>query len=544
MLYDKLSEYYVNVFKRRLVTMFQILVSDSINEEGLSPLLGNNSIQVIQQKISEVEDKLHEYDALLVRSSTIVTEDLLSKMTNLKIIARAGVGVDNIDVTAATKHGVVVINAPDGNTLSTAEHTFAMITSLVRHIPQAHISVKSREWNRSSFVGIELAGKCLGIIGLGRIGTEIAKRAKAFSMNVYVYDPFLTQSKADDLGVISSPLEEVLSLSDIITVHTPLTKETKGLLGYETLAKTKKGVYVVNCARGGIIDEQALIFYLENGHVAGAALDVFEIEPPLDNRLIEFEQVIVTPHLGASTREAQLNVASQVAKEIVHFFEGKPVTSSINLPTLSKETFEKIQPFYELANKMGSLLSQCMKEAVKEVTITYAGNVTNLETTFISRSLLSGFLQSRVASTVNEVNAALIAKERGITFGESYSSSTSSFANSISVKVTGEANSFTIQGIYVADYGTRIVMLNGFKIDFNPSGHLLYIQHTDRPGVIGRVGKLLGDIEVNIATMQVGRKEIGGEAIMILSFDAPLQDDIVKTLQQSQDIVSVRKIDL
>ncbi|MBE4910326.1 phosphoglycerate dehydrogenase [Bacillus luteolus] len=524
--------------------MFQILVADSISEEGLAPLISNESIRVIQNKVSEVEDILHEFDALLVRSATIVTEELLSKMKNLQIIARAGVGVDNIDVTAATKQGVVVINAPDGNTLSTAEHTFAMMTSLVRHIPQANISVKSRNWNRTSFVGTELAGKCLGIIGLGRIGTEIAKRAKAFSMTVQVYDPFLTHSKAEDLGVISTSLDDVLSLSDIITVHTPLTKETKDLLSYDNLAKTKKGVYVINCARGGIIDEQALVTYLENGHVAGAALDVFEVEPPLDNRLLEFEQVIVTPHLGASTKEAQLNVASQVAKEIVHFFEGKPVTSSINLPTLSREVFEKIQPYYELANKMGLILSQCMKEAVKEVNITYAGLVTELETTFISKSLLSGFLKSRVASTVNEVNAALIAKERGITFGESYSSSTSSFSNSITVKVIGEKNSFTIQGIYVADYGTRIVMLNGFKIDFNPSGHLLYIQHTDRPGVIGRVGKLLGDIEVNIATMQVGRKEIGGEAIMILSFDAPLQDDTVKTLQKSQDIVSVRKIDL
>lgn len=524
--------------------MFQILVSDSISEEGLTPLLGKESIHVVQKKVSEVEDRLHEFDALLVRSSTIVTEELLSKMKNLKIIARAGVGVDNIDVTAATKHGVVVINAPDGNTLSTAEHTFAMMTSLVRHIPQAHVSVKSREWNRASFVGTELAGKCLGIIGLGRIGSEIAKRAKAFSMTVHVYDPFLTKSKADDLGVISTSLDEVLSLSDIITVHTPLTKETKGLLGFDNLAKTKKGVYLVNCARGGIVDEQALLYYLKNGHIAGAALDVFEVEPPLDNRLLDFDQVIVTPHLGASTKEAQLNVASQVAKEIVHFLEGKLVTSSINLPTLSREVFEKIQPYYELAYKMGSILSQCMKEAVKEVIITYAGNVTNWETSFISRSLLSGFLQSRIASTVNEVNSALIAKERGITFGESYSSCTSSFTNSITVKAIGEKNTFTIQGIFVADYGTRIVMLNGFKIDFNPSGHLLYIQHTDRPGVIGRVGKLLGDIEVNIATMQVGRKEIGGEAIMILSFDTPIQDDTVKSLQQSQDIVSVRKIDL
>ena len=524
--------------------MYQILVSDSMSGEGLTPLLGKPNIEVIQKNVKEVEDFLHEFDALLVRSSTIVTAELLSKMTNLKIIARAGVGVDNIDVEAATKHGVVVINAPDGNTLSTAELTFAMISSLVRHIPQANISVKSREWNRSAFVGTELAGKQLGIVGLGRIGSEIAKRAKAFDMRVYVYDPFLTKSRAKEIGVTSCTLDQLLATSDIITVHTPLTNETRGLLGNENLAKTKKGVYLVNCARGGIIDESALVTYLENGHVAGAALDVFEVEPPMSNKLLEFDQVIVTPHLGASTKEAQLNVASQVATEVVSFLEGKPVTSSVNLPTLSKDLYEKIQPFYELANKIGSILSQCMKQAVKEVSITYAGTVTNLETTFITRSLLSGFLQSRVATTVNAVNAAVITQERGITFGETFSSNTFGYANSITVRATGESNSFEIQGTHVTGYGARIVSLNGFKIDFSPEGNLLYIQHTDKPGVIGRVGKILGDIDVNIATMQVGRKQLGGEAIMMLSFDMPLQDEVIERLHKSQDIVSIRKIDL
>ncbi|MCH1624787.1 phosphoglycerate dehydrogenase [Fredinandcohnia quinoae] len=524
--------------------MFHVLVSDSMSNEGLAPLLENPHLQIIQKNINEVSESLHQYDALVVRSATKVTEDLLSKMSNLKIIARAGVGVDNIDVEAATKHGVIVINAPDGNTISTAEHTFAMMASLVRHIPQANISVKSREWNRSSYVGTELAGKHLGIIGFGRIGSEIAKRARAFDMQVHVFDPFLPKTRAEKLGVDICTLEEVLKIADIITVHTPLTKDTKGLLGKENLAKTKKGVYLLNCARGGIIDENAVIHFLESGHVAGMALDVFEIEPPTNQRLIEFEQVIATPHLGASTKEAQLNVASQVAREVSDFFNGKPVTSSINLPAMSKDVYEKIQPYYELSKKMGLIVSQCMNEPVQEISITYAGSVTDLETSFITRGLLSGFLTTRIDTTINEVNAAMISKELGITFGDKVSSNTYGYSNSITVVAIGETKTFEIRGTYVAHYGGRIVSLNGFNIDFSPEGNLLYIQHTDRPGVIGKVGNILGDNEINIATMQVGRKEMGGEAIMMLSFDKPIQENVGHVLKNVGDIVNIRKIDL
>ncbi len=524
--------------------MFQVLVSDAMSKEGLLPLWEHPEIRIIQKKINEVEDSLGEFDALLVRSATKVTEELLSKMTNLKIVARAGVGVDNIDVEAATKHGVVVINAPDGNTISTAEHTFAMIASLVRKIPQAHISVKSREWNRNAFVGTELAGKNLGIIGLGRIGAEVAKRARAFEMKIHVFDPFLTRARAEKLGVASCTLDEVLKTADIITVHTPLTKDTKGLLGYQNLAKTKKGVYLVNCARGGIIDEAALCDYLSKGHVAGAALDVFEIEPPVNNPLLDFEQVITTPHLGASTKEAQLNVANQVALEVAQYLDGNPVTSSINLPTLSKDLYDKIQPFYELAKKMGSTLSQCMKESVQEISITYAGSVVDLETSFITRSLLSGFLVSRIDSTVNEVNAAMITKELGITFGDRISSNSHGYSNSITVTAYGENKSFKIRGTYVSDYGARIVKINDFYIDFAPEGNLLYIQHTDKPGVIGKVGNILGDHNINIATMQVGRKNAGGDAIMMLSFDKNIDQTTQELLLKIDDIVNISKIEL
>lgn len=524
--------------------MFQILVADAINEEGLSPLLDFKEGILIQKKISDPEVELEKIDALLVRSATTVTEDLLEKMPQLKIIARAGVGVDNIDVNAATKRGIIVVNAPDGNTISTAEHTFAMMASLMRNIPQAHQSMKNLEWKRNAFIGTELYGKTLGIVGMGRIGSELAKRAKVFGMNVNVYDPFLTKERATKLGVSHGSLEEVLAEADIITVHTPLTPETKGLINEETLSKTKKGVYFLNCARGGIIDEQALAKFIGNGHVAGAAIDVFEVEPPGEHPLFKFENVIVTPHLGASTKEAQLNVATQVAKEVRMYFEGKPVLNSINLPAMSKDIFEKIKPFHQLSKQIGTILSQCMKQGVNELSITYSGTVTELETTYLTKAVLSGFFKNRIDVNVNEVNALLAAKERGITIGEKISTNSFGYANCITVTAKAENQQFIVRGTFIDHYGPRIVYLNDFVIDFLPEGNMLYIQHMDRPGVVGRVGKILGDQEVNIATMQVGRKQVGGEAIMVLSFDKALDDQQIATLAAVDDIVSINRINL
>ncbi|PLR76348.1 phosphoglycerate dehydrogenase [Bacillus sp. V3-13] len=522
--------------------MHKILVADSISEAGLEPLLTMDNVEIIQKKTDDPDVPLDQVDALLVRSATTVTSELLEKMPSLKIIARAGVGVDNIDVDAATKKGIVVVNAPDGNTISTAEHTFAMMASLMRNIPQAHGSMKNYEWKRNAFVGKELYGKTLGIIGMGRIGSELAKRAKAFGMAVQVYDPFLTKERAANLGVEACSLDDVLARADIITVHTPLTSETKGLINDQALAKTKKGVFFLNCARGGIIDEQALAKYIGAGHVAGAALDVFETEPPGENPLLKFDNVIATPHLGASTKEAQLNVATQVAEEVRLFLEDKPVSNSINLPAISKELYEKIRPFHHLAKQIGTILSQCIKEGVHEISVTYSGSVADLETTYLTKALLSGFFRNRIDVNVNEVNALLTAKERGITVGEKISTHTYGYANSVTVTAKGDESQFTIRGTYIDHYGPRIVYLNDFNIDFLPEGNLLYIQHMDRPGVIGRVGKILGDHSINIATMQVGRKQAGGEAIMLLSFDKPLQEGMIEQLFQLDDIVSINPI--
>ncbi|HYK73755.1 MAG TPA: phosphoglycerate dehydrogenase [Pseudoneobacillus sp.] len=524
--------------------MFRLLVADSISREGLLPLIKLKEVDIIESKVDNSPIPLSKIDALLVRSATIVNEELLQQMPNLRIIARAGVGVDNIDVPSATRRGIIVVNAPDGNTISTAEHTFAMMASMVRNIPQANQSVKSTNWERNHFIGKELYGKKLGIIGFGRIGTEIAKRAKAFGMSISVFDPFLTKSKAASLGVHSMNLEYVLSHSDIITVHTPLTEDTKYLLNNDTLSLTKKGVYLINCARGGIIEENALLNYLENGHISGVALDVFESEPPGDHPLFHHENVIVTPHLGASTEEAQLNVATQVATEVCLFFQGKPVKNAINLPSMSNEIFEKIKPYHALAKKMGHLLSQHVKEPIQEIKITYSGIVADLETTYITKALVSGFLQNRIANSINEVNAFLIAKERGISIVEKITDQTFGYANCLCVTLLGEKNDIHLKGTYIEHYGPRIVNLNGFNIDFLPEGNLLYIQHMDRPGVIGKVGKILGDHGVNIATMQVGRKELGGEAIMVLSFDEPLKKAVTSKLKLIQDIIFIQVFNL
>ncbi|WP_028391587.1 phosphoglycerate dehydrogenase [Bacillus cihuensis] len=524
--------------------MYQILVADAIKPEGLGPLLESPKVHLIEKTVVEAKHQLHEIDAILVRSATTVTEELISSMPNLKIIARAGVGIDNIDVPAATKRGIVVVNAPDGNTISTAEHTFAMMAALMRHIPQARASLKNGEWKRSSFIGTELYGKNLGIVGMGRIGSEIAKRAKVFGMDVLVYDPFLTSDRAKKMGVTSLELAKLLTLADIITVHTPLTPETRNLINKKNLLTCKKGVYLLNCARGGIINEEDLYELIIKGHIAGAAIDVFAEEPPLGHQLLELDSVIATPHLGASTKEAQLNVATQVAQEVLSFLNGNPVTSSINLPAISKEVFAKVQPFYELIKQMGSIVSQSMPEGIHEITVNYAGEVLDFDTSILTKSLLSGFFKSRLDVPVNEVNAFLIAKERGLTIGEKTSHDTFGYSNFITVTAKGDNKQLGISGTYVDHYGSRIVRLNDFTIDFHPEGNLLYVQHMDRPGVIGRVGKILGDHGENIATMQVGRKQAGGEAIMLLSFDNPLSDDILRKLKQLDDITFLYRITL
>ncbi|SER45744.1 phosphoglycerate dehydrogenase [Salipaludibacillus aurantiacus] len=524
--------------------MFTVLVSDQMDKEGLKPVLESSLVNVVFQPVHDTSVPLDQIDALLIRSATTVTKDLLNRMPRLKIIGRAGVGVDNVDMDAATSNGVVVINAPDGNTISTAEHTFAMLASLVRNIPQANQSMKKGKWDRKAYQGAELYGKTLGVIGFGRIGAELAARARGFRMNVIAFDPFLTKSRAEKHRVTPVDLEEVLSKSDFISVHTPLTKETKGLLNKETLQKTKQGVYILNCARGGIIDEKALYEAIESRHVKGAAIDVFEEEPAINHPLTTLDQVITTPHIAASTSEAQKNVAEQVAIEVLDYLNGKPAPHALNLPYLDGDVFEKFSPITKLTRTLGEMSSQLFRAPVQEIELSYAGEISHQETGLFNRSFLAGFFRHRIDGYVNEVNASWIAKERDVQVAEKHENESQGYSNFVKATVIGEKDTLEVYGTFSREIGPRIVQINEFSLDFQPAKHTLYVQHNDQPGVIGKVGQLLGTHNVNIATMQVGRKNEGGKAIMLLSTDKECDQSVLEAFARIDEIVSVSSIEL
>ncbi len=527
--------------------MYKVLISDPLSEFGIQKLLDAPDVEVVRQTNLSPSDLLAvigEYDALLVRSQTQVTAEVLAAGKRLKAVGRAGVGVDNIDINAATQAGVVVINAPDGNTISTAEHSFAMLMAVARNIPQAHKKLVDGTWDRKSFQGVELNNKVLGVIGMGRIGSEVAKRAKAFGMTVLGYDPFLTEERAQKLGVTNATVEEICVQADFITVHTPLTKETRYLLSSREFAKMKDGVRVINCARGGIIDEKALYEAILTGKVAGAALDVFEQEPPVDNPLIGLPQVVTTPHLGASTVEAQENVAIDVSDEILKVLRGEAFKNAVNLPSIPGHVLERLQPYFTLGERLGHFLAQVTVGSIQEIGITYSGELTEVDTSPLTRTILKGILSFRLGEEVNYVNAPLLAKAREIAVTEQKSTQSRGFTNLLTVSIKTNQQTRTVAGTRLNGYGARIVKIDQFSIDVAPEGYLLYVHHNDRPGVIGRVGTILGDNGVNIATMQVGRRDVGGEAIMMLSVDKPVSAELLDTLGELAEIKSVTQIEL
>lgn len=526
--------------------MYKVLITDPLSDHGIEKLLQAEDIQVVRKTDLTFDELLLEIesaDALLVRSQTKVTREVIEKGRRLKVIARAGVGVDNIDVAAATEKGVVVVNAPDGNTISTAEHTFAMLISLARNIPQAYHSLIRGEWKRKDFVGVELNQKTLSIIGLGRIGSEVAKRAKAFRMNILAYDPYLTEERAQKLGVKKASLEEAITKGDFITIHTPLTKETRHLINAHTINQMKKGVRIINCARGGIIDENALFEAIQSGKVAGAAIDVFENEPPGNHPLLSLPQVIATPHLGASTREAQENVALDVSEEVIHILRGEPFKNAVNLPSIPQELQEKLNPYQTLADKLGQFVSQISHGAITKITITYTGEVAELDVAPLTRMLIKGVLSHHL-SDVNFVNAPHLAKMRGIHIVEQKSSQSHGFTQLIRIDVQTDKEKRSVSGTLINGFGARITTVDGFPVDVTPKGHLVFVEHIDQPGAIGRVGTILGDHQINIATMQVGRQSIGGQAIMILRIDKPISNDLKQSLLSINGIQHVNEIDL
>lgn len=526
----------------------KILVADDVSETGLQPL--RDAGFLVEKKTGlkggDLSRVLADCDALVVRSETKVTADLMKAAPRLRVIGRAGVGVDNIDVAAATARGIVVMNAPDGNTITTAEHTIALLVALARNVPQANSSVKAAKWERKKFIGAELQGKTLGIIGLGRIGRAVAARARAFGMKILAHDPFLARNSAEELDIESAPLDEVFSRADFLTVHTPLTNETRGIVGREAFAKMKSGARLINCARGGLVDEAALYDAIKSGQLAGAALDVFEQEPPPpDHPLLSLDQVIVTPHLGASTAEAQEGVAVTVAEQMRDFLLTGALRGAVNLPAIDSKQLATLQPYLELAERLGRFQAQLVEGPVREVRIEFAGELVELDAAPVTRAFLAGLLRD-VSARVNLVNAFLIAEERRISVVTSYVRAGEA-APAIRTRVATEAGEQAISGTVFGVAGGRegrITEINGFRIEAIPRGYMLVMHNRDVPGVIGRVGTILGESGINISAFHLGRRERGGEAMAVIETDAQLAEQALTTIRSFSPIISARQIEL
>ncbi len=524
----------------------KVLIADKAANEGIEVLKKANLEVDVKTGLSEQQliDIIADYDAMMVRSETKVTAKIIDAMTKMKIIGRAGVGVDNIDVAAATKKGIIVVNSPEGNTIAAAEHTFAMILALARNIPQAVASMKQNKWEKSKFIGTELYGKTLGVVGAGKIGSRVISYALAFGMKVIVHDPFITKEYAENLGVEIKSFDELLKVSDFITFHIPKSKETLHLINKSKFALMKDGVRIINVARGGIIDENDLKEALISRKVAGVALDVFEVEPLKENIFAEFDNVITTPHLGASTVEAQINVSKDVAEQIVAVLNGEPAKAAVNIPSMKPEVLRQVKPYLNLSQKIGKFISQISSEPISSVEISYLGSLSSLDTAPLTISVLKGILEPALGDSVNLVNASIIAKERGINVKEIKSDSSENFSNLISVKVNSPKTSTSVAGTVSSTFGERIVKIDNFSTDVAPAGYLLITSHIDQPGIIGKVGMLLGDEKINIASMDVGREAIGGKAVMILSVDNPIPKEILNKIKNISGITDAKLVKL
>ncbi|MDD3574645.1 MAG: phosphoglycerate dehydrogenase [Methanospirillum sp.] len=522
---------------------YTILVSDELAEEGIE-ILREHAMVDVNTGLSEDElvATIENYDALLVRSGTQVTERVIEAGKKLQFIGRAGAGVDNIDMNAATRHGVIVANAPEGNTLAATEHTMAMMQSLCRNIPQANASMQAGEWKRSKFMGVELNDKTLGIVGLGRIGREVAKRASSFNMHIIGYDPFISPDKAAEMGIESMSLDELFTKADIITVHTPLIKETRHIINEKTIATMKDGVRIVNCARGGIIDEAALAKEVKSGKIAGAAIDVFEEEPPKNCPLIGIPNIIVTPHLGASTVEAQKNVSISIAKQCLEVLGGRDAKYVVNAPIIPSEQHETIEPYATLGERMGRLMIQIIEGRIQKLEIIYGGKLATLgqSAKLITHMAIKGLLDPILRFPVNMVNAAYIAKDRGITVSETTTGESAGYKNLLTMKITTDSAELVISGSVLYKGGARIVSIAGYTMDMVPEGAVIISRHLDKPGVIGRASTILGEHKINIAGMQVGRFQPGEEAIMVLNVDADVPEEVMEAIRGMPGIYSAK----
>jgi D-3-phosphoglycerate dehydrogenase / 2-oxoglutarate reductase len=510
--------------------MPKVLVSDPIEQVGIDIL---SQVAQVDVKVGLPADELMriipDYDALMIRSGTRVTQEVIQAGKLLKIIGRAGVGVDNVDVAEATRQGIVVVNSPEGNTIAAAEHTLAMMMALSRFIPEANQSVKSGKWDRKSYVGIEVYKKTLGIVGLGKIGTHVATVARAMGMKLLAYDPYLSHERAEQVGCRLVDLDLLLRESDFITLHLPKTAETTHLINTEAIAKMKPTARIINCARGGIIDETALAEAIQAGRIGGAALDVYEQEPLEAETPLRAggKDLILTPHLGASTEEAQVNVAIDVAEQIRDVLLGLPARSAVNIPGLRPDLLEKMRPYLQLAETLGNLVSQLAGGRIESLHIGLQGELANIEGVPVIVAALKGLLSHALQERVNYVNARIEAQERGIRVIETRNPSIRDYSGSLQLSAKGTLGEHSVTGALLGENEIRITTIDDFPISVPPSRYMLFTLHRDMPGIIGRIGSLLGNFNVNIASMQVGRKIVRGEAVMVLNLDDPLPDGVL-----------------
>jgi len=510
------------------MTKPRVLISDKMDP---------NAAVIFRERGCEVDEitgetpeqliaRIGDYDGLAIRSSTKVTPAILAAAKNLKVIGRAGIGVDNVDIPAASAQGVVVMNTPFGNSITTAEHAIALMFALARQIPEANALTQAGKWPKNDFMGVEVTGKTLGLIGAGNIGSIVASRALGLKMKVVAFDPFLSPERAVELGIEKVELDELLARADFITLHTPLTDQTRNILSAANLAKTKKGVRIINCARGGLIDEAALKDALDSGHVAGAALDVFQTEPAKESPLFGTPNFICTPHLGASTNEAQVNVALQVAEQMADYLVTGGVTNALNMPSLSAEEAPKLKPYMALAERLGSLVGQLTTGAIPRISIHVEGAAAELNIKPIVAAVLAGFLRVQSA-TVNMVNAPFLAKERGIEVREIKTEKEGDYHTLVRVSVKTDAGERSVAGTLFSNSEPRLVELFGIKVEAELDGNMMYIVNEDAPGFIGRIGTLLGENAINIGTFNLGRREAGGEAVLLLSVDSPVPTEVL-----------------
>ncbi|MFZ3137222.1 MAG: phosphoglycerate dehydrogenase [Thermodesulfovibrionales bacterium] len=524
----------------------KVLISDNISSKCVE-ILKNAGLEVdmkVGLKPEELKACIGDYHGLVIRSATKVTSDIISAAKNLRVIGRAGSGLDNVDKTAATKKGIVVMNTPGGNTITTAEHTIAHLVSLARLIPQATMSMKAGKWEKKKFMGVELYNKTLGILGIGNIGTQVAKRMQAFAMNVIAFDPFLSEDKAKIIGVEKVDLQELFKRSDFITIHTPLTTETKNLINKKTIKIMKPGVRIINCARGGIINEKDLYDAIVEGKVAGAALDVFEKEPPENNPLLTLDNVIATPHLGASTKEAQENVAVAVAEQIVDYLIHGTIRNAVNFPSIPSDQVSRLQPYINLAEKIGGFAAQMFEGGVTGITIEYQGDASRINTAPVTIAAIKGFLSPMLEETVNFVNAPVIAKERGIEVKEIKSSDEGDYQSMVALRVKAKDKESYFAGTLFSKKDPRIVNIDNFKVEIMLEGELLFMYNNDKPGVIGNIGTLLGKKRINIARMHFGRETQGGKAISVVSIDTHASPQIIEEIKKLPNILLVKQISL